>query len=340
MARGELDYPNPADSGSADCDALRLCETPGVSSGPRVIIVEPTHDPEEFAEALLPVTPLLQISAVAARFRGAAKLIPSARMGLFLPKISTAHVVKPVEEDLFTLNLPLRQPMECRIGGRFQTVEPGNAYLAGPGSLVDFHTATDSGTLVLNIDAELVRSHWMGPEDRAPIRKPCVIPLTNERGRTLFQALSDAWRETFGGQEGAAHNAELEDRITLALAHCLAPDVPVQSARRSSARALHRARAYIRAHLGDRLSVPDIVAAAGVSNRTLYRLFLEAEGLTPMQYVTTERLNAIRRLLLTADPDEISVTRAAIDHGFGHLGRFSVQYRNAFGEPPSSTLRR
>lgn len=310
-----------------------------MSSAASVIIVEPTRDPDEFAEALLPVTPLLQISAVTAWFQGAAKLVPSAHMGLFLPKVSRIHVVKPLVEDLFTLNLPLRQPIECRIGGRYETIEPGSAYLAGPGSVVDLRTGAASGTLALNIETELVQSHWLGPEGTLPSGEPCAISLGDRRGRTLFRALSDAWRESFHGHASAHHGQELEDRITVALSHCLAPELPTHSARRSSAKALKRAKAYVRENLGQRLIVPDLVEAAGVSNRTLYRLFLESEGLTPMQFVTAERLNAARRALLAADPREMSITRAALDHGFAHLGRFSVQYRNAFGEAPSSTLR-
>ncbi|WP_094783336.1 helix-turn-helix domain-containing protein [Paraburkholderia ribeironis] len=35
-----------------------------------------------------------------------------------------------------------------------------------------------------------------------------------------------------------------------------------------------------------------------------------------------------------------SVTDVALRLGFAHVGRFSADYRAAFGEPPAATLRR
>ena len=49
----------------------------------------------------------------------------------------------------------------------------------------------------------------------------------------------------------------------------------------------------------------------------------------------------IRAALLGADPfDGTTVTDLALAHGFGHLGRFAVEYREAFGESPSVSLGR
>jgi transcriptional regulator GlxA family with amidase domain len=47
----------------------------------------------------------------------------------------------------------------------------------------------------------------------------------------------------------------------------------------------------------------------------------------------------VREELLRSDMDA-NVTTIAMRHGFVHLGRFSTQYRAAFGEGPSATLRR
>ena len=310
-----------------------------MESGPSVIIVEPTRDPAEYAESLLPVTPLLKISATATRFQGSAKLVPLERMALFLPKVAHAKVEKPIVEDLFTLNLPLDEPMHCRIGCRYETIEPGSAYLAGPGSEVDLRTGATPGTLALNIDAELLRSHWMGPDDTGPTGETRAISLRNPNGRALFQALSDAWRDALRGPITTAHRDELGDRITLALACALAGELTVHAAEGDSRRILRRAKGYIDAHLRSRITVPDIVRAAGASSRTLHRVFLKEEGLTPMQFVASERLNAVRRVLMRSDPHEVTVTQVAVDHGFGHLGRFSIAYRSSFGERPSTTLR-
>ena len=52
-------------------------------------------------------------------------------------------------------------------------------------------------------------------------------------------------------------------------------------------------------------------------------------------FVEWAAVQALRR----AQPEE-SVTEIAMSWGFSHMGRFSVEYRKRFGEPPSDTLRR
>jgi len=52
--------------------------------------------------------------------------------------------------------------------------------------------------------------------------------------------------------------------------------------------------------------------------------------MSPMKYVKQIRL----------DNGSTTVTYVAMDHGFFQLGRFSADYRRAFGELPSVTLLR
>jgi AraC family ethanolamine operon transcriptional activator len=60
----------------------------------------------------------------------------------------------------------------------------------------------------------------------------------------------------------------------------------------------------------------------------------------PKRYLWLRRLHQARRALVEEDASETTVARIAIAHGFWEIGRFAVQYRETFGEPPSSTLRR
>ena len=59
-----------------------------------------------------------------------------------------------------------------------------------------------------------------------------------------------------------------------------------------------------------------------------------------MKYVKQIRLESAQRTLLAAKTGVTTVTEVAVDHGFFQLGRFSADYRNAFGELPSETLGR
>jgi AraC-like DNA-binding protein len=75
-----------------------------------------------------------------------------------------------------------------------------------------------------------------------------------------------------------------------------------------------------------------------VSERTLRKAFNEIHGVPPCRRLRMLRLLHARRGLLAADSELTTVTKVATASGFSELGRFSVEYRKAFGESPSQTL--
>jgi AraC-like DNA-binding protein len=117
-------------------------------------------------------------------------------------------------------------------------------------------------------------------------------------------------------------------------------DSPLESgeARDGTAR-VKAAEAYIRAHADQPLTVAQIAEAVGVGPRTLQAAFRDALDTSPRAMLTEVRFERARAALLAAD-DTTTVSDVAMASGFVHLGRFSVGYRQRFGEPPSDTLRR
>jgi transcriptional regulator GlxA family with amidase domain len=88
-------------------------------------------------------------------------------------------------------------------------------------------------------------------------------------------------------------------------------------------------------------TVADLAACAGVSERSLHAAFRRQLGTSPMAYVRRRRLEQAHDELLRLDPSAgVRVTDVALRHGFAHTGRFAAAYRERFGEPPSTTLRR
>jgi len=94
-----------------------------------------------------------------------------------------------------------------------------------------------------------------------------------------------------------------------------------------------------RANLATLTSLADLCSAAGVSHRTLNRAFRAVRGTTPTRYLHALRLSEARRTL-ASETVVTSVTEVATRFGFRELGRFAGEYRAAFGESPSETLRR
>jgi AraC family ethanolamine operon transcriptional activator len=103
-------------------------------------------------------------------------------------------------------------------------------------------------------------------------------------------------------------------------------------------RIARRAEEYLRARLTEPLTVSELCEAVGTSERILQLAFLERFGMSPRQLLKALRLNGVRRELLEST-SSTSVTSVALDWGFLHLGRFSVAYREMFGETAIATLR-
>jgi AraC-like DNA-binding protein len=96
---------------------------------------------------------------------------------------------------------------------------------------------------------------------------------------------------------------------------------------------------YLEANPNTPLYLTEICTALGTAERTLRAACEEYLGMGPIRYLFLRRMHLVRRTLLRAD-NFTTVTRIAADHGFWELGRFSVTYRQLFGETPSATLKR
>lgn len=102
---------------------------------------------------------------------------------------------------------------------------------------------------------------------------------------------------------------------------------------------VRRAEEYIEANWNRAIRMEDLAAATGASARSIFRAFRQSRGCSPMSFAKQLRLRQAQQLL-TASDSTASVTDVAMTCGFGDLGRFSKDYRAAFGEPPSKALNR
>ncbi|WP_204017143.1 AraC family transcriptional regulator [Sphaerimonospora thailandensis] len=101
-----------------------------------------------------------------------------------------------------------------------------------------------------------------------------------------------------------------------------------------------RALDLIEAHAAEPLTTADIAEAVGVGARALQEGFRRHLSATPMTYLRDVRLDRVRAELTVGAPRTSTVTDIAFHWGFVHLGRFSLAYRQRFGETPSETLYR
>lgn len=130
----------------------------------------------------------------------------------------------------------------------------------------------------------------------------------------------------------------LEDWVyTQALSILDAKDLP---AGRPSAAVLVQRAIEIGDAQGGPARIAQLCSALRVSPSTLENAFKRITGVTPHAFFLRRRLNTARAVLLREDSGQRRVTDIATELGFSELGRFSVRYRQMFGESPSETLRR
>jgi transcriptional regulator GlxA family with amidase domain len=104
--------------------------------------------------------------------------------------------------------------------------------------------------------------------------------------------------------------------------------------------ARRRAEEFLAAQMEKPVSLAEVANLAGVSTKTLTRIFRRQHGVGPMAFLRRRRLEAARGHLLAAAPGQVTVSDVALRYGFEHHGRFAASYREAFGERPSETLSR
>jgi AraC family L-rhamnose operon regulatory protein RhaS len=93
-----------------------------------------------------------------------------------------------------------------------------------------------------------------------------------------------------------------------------------------------RALGFIEEHFSDLITVEDIVSHSQVSRRHFFRLFEQALGVAPMEYLKKLRLQKAASMLLTTN---VSVTQVAFACGFNDSNYFSSLYHKEFGMSPS-----
>ena len=90
------------------------------------------------------------------------------------------------------------------------------------------------------------------------------------------------------------------------------------------------------ARAGDAVALPAIAARLGVTDRHLRRIFLAAHGVTPIDYLTTQRLLLAKQLLTDT---ELAVIDVALAAGFRSQRRFNAAFAERYRLSPTALRR-
>ncbi len=117
--------------------------------------------------------------------------------------------------------------------------------------------------------------------------------------------------------------------VTMLRRHCK-PWAPSGSA--APVARISRAIDYIDQNFPERITLDDLAASCHVSRRHFFRLFEQAVGVAPMEYLKKVRLQKAAEMLVTTN---YNVTEVAFACGFNDSNYFSSLYHKEFGMSPS-----
>ncbi len=100
---------------------------------------------------------------------------------------------------------------------------------------------------------------------------------------------------------------------------------------------LEKARAFIREHFREQLSVEQLARSADLSPSYFRKLFHQAYGCSPMQYITELRMENAKDLLLSG---EVTVAEAANLSGFDDIYYFSTLFKRKTGMSPRNASKK
>jgi AraC-like DNA-binding protein len=274
--------------------------------------------------------------------------------GVYLPGIWLGYIeygaavtvgVSPRRGD-YWVHLPVRGAFASAMGGLVTECNPRRGVIASPRDMHVIRSRPGAARLSLSIHGDALAAQLaalLGDVPGAALEFMPGVSLEAGYGRSLGQALYAAAVELERSDWSRSPLAvsEFEQSVMTHLLVSQPSNYSRALGRRMrpiAPRDVARALEFMREHLAQPIRLADLVRVSGVAGRTLLKHFEHFEGLSPMRYLRGLRLKRVREELQNGRAE--SVARAARRWGFAHVGRFAVEYRKRFGEPPSATLQR
>lgn len=252
----------------------------------------------------------------------------------------TVDILPGPLESFYLLQIPVAGAAHIETAGRAFVSDTEHASLVSPTPDLRMRWLAGNTQLCVRIEAEVLRrfvAAWSGkPCNRLPVFEPRLALDAHPMLLDVLLSLVEA-----AGAAGGPPAAQLQHRLLAALLGGVPHDAQAQlggSCPPVTPRCVRMVEEYLVAHCGQPLTPESLALLAGVSVRSLYLGFQRYRGVSPMRMLHEVRLRRAHQDLLQAPPGT-RVTDVALRWGLGHLGRFSRDYRDAFGESPSDTLR-
>lgn len=256
-----------------------------------------------------------------------------------LLRYGTAVEVVAPALDFYVLQLTLDGEIAFRTA-QFETLlSPGTLFVMNPGVRYRKSWSRDAQQLMIKIPRQRLETHAVRSGQGARPVRFCNQPSPCAASEGLVDLIAYLCRD-LGNAQGLCGRRTLRREVEDLFLSALLATQAVEGYDETAGEPWHlrRAEAHIRAHRNRAVSLSELVAVAGVSERTLQQSFLRYRGQSPSDFSRDLRLGLAREAIVSRG--DVSITAIALEFGFNHFGRFAQSYGARFGERPSVTLKR
>jgi len=129
----------------------------------------------------------------------------------------------------------------------------------------------------------------------------------------------------------------VEEELIELLINCLLSAFPGKLAKDMTYPKFAKIIDFIHGNLSEITSIYQICHNTNIPERTLRRLINKKYDLSPKTYLNKLRLNEVRKNL-KSNTENYNIFQVASEFNFWHMGQFTRDYKQLFGELPSETL--
>lgn len=250
----------------------------------------------------------------------------------------------PDLESIYHFQIVLNGQCQWQFSDSEVVLSSGQALMMNPGEKIDLTYSDDCEKLIIRVPETLLTSTCMdhlGSVPRAGVRfDRQVVDIRQSRAflsciEAILHEASDDHELCLSGLSHTYRDLLVRKLLNTFHSNVLDFDQPICNKDKT----LDKVLCHIDHNIKEDLTVEELAQISGISIRKLYYLFTRHFSTTPKLLIKQRKLNAIHRDL-TSNPQIRNVTEAALEYSFTHLGRFSSDYKKAFGELPSDTLKR
>jgi AraC-like DNA-binding protein len=219
---------------------------------------------------------------------------------------------------------PLQGEIRVTLSDRTLTAGPGAVIYLPPRTDHAFDSSSQLGERLICLVPD---RRWK--RAAKPPGEPLVFPASQLAKELLFYLLLHP--ET-------RHAGSLIETFLQTLGESAEAGTPLMAHAESRVRdpRVRRVLDSFQSDLAEPLSIPEVAAKAGLSVRTLNRLFAVELGATPKQILNRYRISAATELLVSG---RANVTEAAFHVGYQSLAQFIRVFRQLTGQLPSEVAR-